>query len=197
VIAIVAMLVVLLVPVMAAARMKAQKITCTNHLMQTIGGFCVWKNDQGHQLPMSASTNSGVTLEYGGDGEIFRQFQVISNKISTPEILVCPADTRKPAKDFGPTFGNTNISYFINLDATASDPQRLLMGDDNFEIGGVPVKSGWLEIWTNQQIAWSAKRHRFVGNIARADGSVQSFNNFILTNQLNQSGLVTNRLAIP
>jgi len=197
VIAILAMLVVLLVPVMANARMKAQKITCANHLMQMGSSFNVLENDRGHQFPMSTSTNSGVTLEYGGSGEIFRYFQVMSNKLSTPAIFVCPSDTREPAKNFGPSFGNTNISYFINLDATTSDPQRLLMGDDNFEIGSVPVESGWLEISTNQQIAWSAKRHRFVGNIALADGSVSSFDNFILTTQLHQSGLVTNRLAIP
>ena len=88
---------------------------------------------------------------------------------------------------------SSNISYFININAAEAYPQMLLSGDDNFEIGGVPVKSGLLELSTNTPISWTAKRHKFVGNLAIADGSVQ---------QVTQSGLrsalvTTNRLAIP
>ena len=73
----------------------------------------------------------------------------------------------------------------------------MLSGDGNFEIGGVPVKSGLLEISSNTPIAWSAARHKFAGNILVADGSVQQCSNSGLTNLLRQTGLATNRLAIP
>jgi prepilin-type processing-associated H-X9-DG protein len=92
---------------------------------------------------------------------------------------------------------NQNVSYFVGLDASAENPRTILSGDDNFEIGGVPVKSGLLEISSNMPIAWSAARHKFGGNIGLADGSVQSVDNIGLSKLLDQSGLATNRLAIP
>jgi len=60
------------------------------------------------------------------------------------------------------------------LDASTNYPQAFLSGDDNFEIGGVPVKSGLLQFSTNTTIAWTGARHEFAGNIGLADGSVQS-----------------------
>ena len=101
------------------------------------------------------------------------------------------------AKNFLRGFDNHNISYFIGVDADESDPQTVMTGDSNFEIGGVPVKSGLLEIPSNTPIAWSAARHKFTGNIGLADGSVQTVNNAGLSNLLYQTSLATNRFAIP
>ena len=121
----------------------------------------------------------------------------MSNELSTPKTLICPADVRQPAKDFGSTFCNSNISYFVGVDADQSHPQMILSGDDNFEIAGIPVKSGLLELSTNAPVAWTAARHKFVGNIGLADGSVQQVTTHSLKTALQQTGLATNRLAIP
>ena len=45
--------------------------------------------------------------------------------------------------------------------------------------------------------AWTAARHNHSGNIALGDGSVESLNNSNLLIYLQQTGFVTNRLAIP
>ena len=77
---------------------------------------------------------------------------------------------------------------------------NFLAGDDHFEVNGVPVKSGLLEFPSNTPIAWSAARHKFAGNIgliSLADGSVQSVTISGQTNLLHQTGLATNRLALP
>jgi hypothetical protein len=73
----------------------------------------------------------------------------------------------------------------------------LLSGDDNFEIGGVPVKSGLLELSTNTPISWTAARHKFVGNIGLSYGSVQQVTQSGLRQAVQQAGFATNRLAIP
>ena len=192
-----AVLGVLVLPALVAARKKAQRITCMNYLCQVGLAFRIWDGDHTNLYPMSLSTKLGGTLECTERGETFRHFQVMSNELSTPRILVCPADMRLPAKNFGPGFGNKDISYFVSLNATEANPQDLLSGDDNFEIGGVPVKPGVLEISSNNPIAWSAARHKFVGHIGLSDGSVQQVTSLGLTNLLSQTGLATNRLAIP
>jgi hypothetical protein len=83
------------------------------------------------------------------------------------------------------------------LDASTNYPQALLSGDDNFEINGVPVKSGLLQLSTNHATAWTAARHKLSGDIGLADGSAQQLSNSGLTNFLHQTGLANNRLAIP
>ena len=126
------------------------------------------------------------------------KFFIMSNQLSTPKILHCPADTNGiVATNFLAGFDNQNISYFVGLDASENDPQTLLSGDDNFEISGVPITSGLLELSSKMPIAWSAARHKFSGNILLADGSVQLLSNTSLTNWSHQRGSFTNRLAIP
>lgn len=70
-----------------------------------------------------------------------------------------------------------------------------MSGDDNFETGGVPVKSGLLTISANTAIAWSAGRHKFRGNVGLADGSACGINNRDLAAWLSWTN--TMRLAIP
>jgi prepilin-type processing-associated H-X9-DG protein len=72
-----------------------------------------------------------------------------------------------------------------------------LSGDDNFAIGGVPVKSGLLQLLTNTPVAWTKTRHKLYGNIGLADGSVQQLTTDGLRQALQQTGVATNRLVIP
>jgi hypothetical protein len=72
-----------------------------------------------------------------------------------------------------------------------------LSGDDNFAIGGVPVKPGLLEFSTNAPITWTAERHNRLGNIVLDDGSVADTTSSFLQQLLVQTGVATNRLAIP
>jgi prepilin-type processing-associated H-X9-DG protein len=118
--------------------------------------------------------------------------------LSTPKILLCPADTdHSLATNFSAGFSGKNISYFANLDATEANPQSFLSGDDNFEIGGVPVKSGLLQLSTNISMTWSSARHGFTGNIGLTDGSVQQLTHLDLQHAFQNSGSVSNRILIP
>ena len=72
-----------------------------------------------------------------------------------------------------------------------------LSGDDNFAINGVSVKSELLEVSTNMTVTWTAARHKFIGNIGLADGSVQQITTTNLQQAIQATGIATNRLAIP
>jgi prepilin-type processing-associated H-X9-DG protein len=131
-------------------------------------------------------------------GNVFQVFQVMSNELSTPRILLCPADAdRSAAKDFTSGFDNSRVSYFASLDAADDKPAMFLAGDDNFAIDGRPVKSGLLLLATNAPVSWTAARHVNQGNIGLADGSVQTTTSSSLRQRLVQTGADTNRLAIP
>lgn len=148
------------------------------------------------QMLMNISTNFGGTLEYVILGETFRHFQAMSNELNTPVILACPADSRRPATDFTAGFSNTNLSYFVGLDATESLPQMFLSGDRNIT-GGVRLANGTLILTTNVFIGWGTDLHDGQGNVALADGSVQGFSSFHLRAVMAVSGAPMNRLAMP
>jgi prepilin-type processing-associated H-X9-DG protein len=215
VIIVLAVLVAVLLPALAKAKRKSSRIGCVNCLKEIGLAYRFWEGDNGDKYPMFVSVTNGGAMELIATGNVAACFQVMSNELSTPKILVCPVDVdRIAATNFTVDFNNSNISYFVGLNATDTQPQVFLSGDDNFVVDDVPVKSGLLELSRNSPIAWGSGRHvlhdlpfwtsmrnKLAGNIGFADGSVkESFNRFeiySLANLLRQTGLATNRVAIP
>jgi competence protein ComGC len=188
----------LLLPAFASARKKAQRIHCVSNLKQIGMAFRIWEGDHGHLYPMGISTNFGGTLEYVASGQTFQHFQVMSNELSTPYVLICLADVRPRAKDFGPTLGNKNVSYFVGVDAGEAKPEMLLSGDRNI-VGGTQLANGIREITTNQLVSWSSEMHNGVGNIGLVDGSVVALGHggFADWPEWQPKTVATNRLALP
>src|ERR1017187_6706284 len=169
IIAVLAILAAMLLPALASAKRKAQRINCVNNLKQDGLAFRLWEGDNGDKYPMAVSTNKNGTMEYAAD--VFRHFQVMSNELSTPKILVCPADDRTAAASFA-KLKNQNVSYFVGLDAEETRPQMLLTGDRNVTNGIAPEHS-ILKLVPDQPAGWTEAMHNGVGNIGLADGSVQ------------------------
>jgi len=173
---------------------------------------------------MEISTANDGTKELAATGDVVATFQVMSNELATAKVLCCPVDKQHIQTGyFGASLTAKNISYFLGLDASTNFPQAFLYGDNNFAIGGVPVKSGLLELPANSPVSWTSGRHTTYkrhfwnmatsfGNVGLADGSVQqtaisSHTNLVerstgtvttsLTSLLQATDLATNRLAIP
>ena len=186
----------LLVGGLNRARLRAHRICCNCNLKQVGLAFRQWALDHGEIYPMGLSTNDGGTLEYLATGEIFRHFQVMSNELNTPLVLVCPTDSRRPVRSFTNRLANTKLSYFVGLVTNHSLPQMFLSGDRNIT-GGVRLANAVLELTTNHVVGWGTDLHNSQGNIALADGSVQGFSRTTLREALAHTGEVTNRLAMP
>ena len=176
----------------------AMRVICINNLKQIGMAYPLWGKGQSYDYPMQYS-ESGYGVKESAEREVAcLAFQVLSNELSSPKILLCPADkNRVAATNFTSDFHNNRISYFAGLDATQAKPGSFLSGDDNFEIGGNPVNSGLLVFASNAPIAWTSARHDRSGNILHADGSVQTETTPILKKDLLQTGFATNRLVIP
>ena len=202
VIVVLAVLVANILPALTAAKRRGGP-SCYNNLRQIGLAYQIWVGDNGGKFPMEVSVTNGGTMElFKGESQLrnlpFLNYLAMPNELSTPKVLHCPADiNHSPALNFTNGFNNSNVSYFVGLDASMNSPRTFLSGDDNFAIGGVPVKSGLLEISSNTTIAWTAARHNRTGNIGLADGSVQQLTTDGLQNVLLQTGLATNRLALP
>jgi prepilin-type N-terminal cleavage/methylation domain-containing protein len=200
VIAIIAILAALLLPALAAAKRKAQRINCVSNLKQDGIAFRLWEGDNGDRYPMAVSTvyNGAKERIYSSGNNcpagygLTNVFTVMSNELSTPKILFCPSDNSRQYMTnfaglvFPSIYINNYISYFVCGDAAETYPQMIMLGDRNIGINAaqntpatttnsVATSSSfdWPPASPNWW-AWTAvDMHLRVGNLGMADGSAQ------------------------
>ena len=129
---------------------------------------------------------------------MYRYFQVMSNELSSPKILVCPFDKeRKAAPNFGPSFTSSNLGYFIGLYADEKFEQSILAGDRRLTLKGGAVRRGPLAIKPTDAVGWDNRIHGRVGNVAMADGSVQTWTSLELRRTIKGLGTNVAELVVP
>ena len=175
VIATLTVLFVLLLPALGPVLHNGrQRINCVSNIKQIGIAYRLWEGDNNGKYPMGVSVTNGGAMELAATGNVAVCFQVMSNELSTPKILLCPEDTHRTyATNFSTGFSSANISYFLNPDAVETYPQMIMIGDDNLLVDGKPVQPGILNLRPGTTIAWTKDRHHGVGNIGLADGSAQ------------------------
>jgi prepilin-type N-terminal cleavage/methylation domain-containing protein len=170
VIAIIAILASMLLPALARAKQKAQRIQCVNNMKQVGTAYRIWSNDNGDRFPAQQ------TLALGGWQDIvtgttpapassmFLNYSLMQNEMGqSPKVVLCPSDDRTANTNFfypngifptsgngapqqettSGTFNNTNISFWIGVGANDTYPQALLGGDRNLGyIGGTAANPG-------------------------------------------------------
>ncbi len=179
-------------------RRPYMRIQCVNNLKQVALATRVWGVDNNDKYPTAVPATNGGAMEYITGPNAWRIYQVMSNELSTPKVVICPDETdhsRFTATNFT-YFNNSNISFFIGVDANEATPQAILSGDRN-PTNGMPLKNALLELTTNRPSGWNSEMHRTFGNIALADGSVLQVSNTGLRVAVANTGFETNRLQIP
>ena len=178
-----------LLPALRSPRPHVSRINCMNNLKQVTLAFRVWAQDNNNdKYPMAVSFTNGGAMEAIQGGNPMMVFQVMSNELSTPRILVCPDDEdHQYATNFDPSLSTHNVSYFVNPDVSDENPRDILTGDDNLQLNGTPFQSGITVVSTNSSLAWLNTRHKLHGTFGIADGSVYEMDNRDLANRLHST----------
>jgi len=226
VIATMAILVACLLPALARTRPQAERISCSDNLRQVGVAFRTWAMSHNGNTPMqtgyyqggNADTDVGwraVADHPSASRGVCKMFLTMSNELSTPKILFCPAEyessVRRAAATFNgvgtpstiPFTNDLNVSYFVGVDARAAYPRMVLTGDHNLGSGNPPtiayqtatpndqsfaVSLGTNFFGSNAGVGWMDNMHARRGNVGMADGSVGYFSRPKLQDALKNSG---------
>jgi hypothetical protein len=166
-------------------------------MKQTALAFVCWAIDNDGHFPMRVPVTNGGTMELTASGVVFPHFQVMSNELSTPRILLCPEDkNRTYATNFTSDLTDKKISYFLNIDSVAKDGASLLCGDRNLTNRTSPG-SPFVSVSKVGTIGWTKEIHSRKGWISFADTRVVAAANGDPAAIVQVLEGVTNRLAIP
>src|SRR4051812_6633892 len=222
VIAIIAILAGMLLPALAKAKAKAQRIKCVNNLKNVGLAFRIFATDNGDRFPYEITSADGGTGDWiSNTVEMYRHFQALSNELSTPKIVICPSDAGKQeATNWVGSFTNnakaapfTSLSYSVGTDAAETFPQSFLSSDRNItnnvdrkaastppqtanqfvDMGGV----GGAKAASIATAGWDNNVHQNQGNACMGDGSVQQLSSARLREQLRNTGTTVNEFLFP
>lgn len=195
VLAVVAILVALLLPMLAKSKRHPPTMKCRNYLKGIGLSIRTWANDNNDLYPMQVPEAHGGALESVEAGNIARVYQVMSNELSVPWSVTCPSDSRPRATNWN-TLSTANISYLVGLDAAGTRPDMILSGDRDIAENGQLLR-GTANLTTNRPVAWHKLLHKEGGNIGFSDGSVQQTTTTALRQLIANTGDVTNRVLFP
>jgi prepilin-type processing-associated H-X9-DG protein len=182
------LLLTVIAPTLATSGSRADRVACFNnlrHLGNALRQYALENNDS---PPWSRWAPTGNYNEVGKH-ELWFQYWWLRDGIGSPHYLMDPGETRAGARiatnweldgDSGvQTLKNRAVSYVLGLDSATFLPRTIVVADRHIRDGGYGSCSSGISTAAqlptlNPFVRWTTEVHGEFGNVALADGSVES-----------------------
>jgi hypothetical protein len=183
------LLIALALPALAATPSRSHMAQCLNNLRFLGRAVEMWGSDHEGEPPWRTYVSRGGTRPDSGlkPGNAWFEFTALSNELTTPRILACPADVGvKVASEFSSQatrgymatgFRAVATSYLVSLDNRFADPKFLLSADRNIRFTSIaPCVNGINNADNVDRFDFSAGKwtnavHGLQGQVLRTDGA--------------------------
>jgi hypothetical protein len=210
-----ALLLVAIVPGLAGAGRRSDRLVCVDNLRQIGRAVQAWAFDHQDLNPWACPISSGGTRPTGGAiklGAAWFEFTTISNELVTPALLVCPTDARRSvsrSSDWSTSpeggyvnskYRNNATSYTIGLHSGVEAPRSLVSSDRNLRPDATGVSCSFgivgavsITASVQTQVAWTNDLHGVFGNLLLNDGSLlqtssAGLRSYFISGSLDNSG---------
>ncbi len=187
------LLCLLALPALANTRAGSQRAGCFNNLRQVGQAVRQWADEHAGNAPWLTSSEEGGTLARAGAkvGAAWFEYLTLSNHLSSPAILTCPADSAvRVARRFdfssiglaGSSYRANAISYMVGLHCEEVFPKGLVGADANMGFtspGVTDCGKAWIgnaqyvsSLANGNTAFWSNALHAVGGHVLTWEGSV-------------------------
>jgi prepilin-type processing-associated H-X9-DG protein len=184
-----AILLAVITPILTTTRSRSDRAACMSNLRQIGTAFRQFGLEHNDIMPWRPQTIDS-NFSQPGKHELWFQYWWLRDSIGTPKILMDPAETRPSARiatdwtlDVNgglQFFKNSGVAYVLGLDSSTDLPRSMLVADRNILLGGYGGCSSQLSTAARVFVSgtsaarWLDDVHGTFGNVALADGSVES-----------------------
>ncbi|MCW5554453.1 MAG: prepilin-type N-terminal cleavage/methylation domain-containing protein [Verrucomicrobiae bacterium] len=199
-----AIIVVLILMVLPATDRRSSTSTiapCVNNQRQIVLAEMMWAADHHDSFPWRAKFEQEMPMEFSARRVVSPYFQLLSNYNLKLESLICPTDIARTAADSYADLADSNVSYFVHLNAATNNGQTILHGDRHLQVNKQPLTPGLQVIQSNAPVSWTRELH---GKSAKTPLGVLSFTDGHaevvkekLPEYFRRQGLAATRLALP
>lgn len=183
-----ALLSVIALPLLGTTRGDSERAACFNNLRLIGRGMQIWAGEHNQRLPWwTPTTEGGEFIQTGTSaggarpGAAWIEYAFVSNELVTPKILACPSDASvKRADEWSQftsgTFRNSALSYPVHLHAFLDAPRSWLSADRNLRaVAGAGCSTGVNNTHRidTALVEWTNAVHGVFGHVVLTDGSME------------------------
>jgi hypothetical protein len=151
---------------------KAPRIKCVNNLKNVGLAYRIYATDHNDLFPWQCGKSNAPAPNHAL-GDLLKYTLLVSNELSAPFIVSCPADDRPPPTNWSAMVSVKQISYFLGMDSSPNLPMSISAGDRNLTNSRGSLALGARRIGADRSLGWDNTIHKSQGNILNGDGSVQ------------------------